>query len=209
MSAAEDSETEKLLRRIAEGDRAARGLLLASYRQRLKQMVALRLDSRLAARIDPSDVVQETLAEADQKLDAYARDRPLPFYLWLRRLGWERVILLHRRHIRTQKRSVRRETPGGWSLPDKSALQLAQRLAGGSSSPSDHLQREERSARVRQALAELNETDREVLVLRFLEDLAPREVGAVLGISEAAVKMRQLRAIQRMRGLLGESVEDT
>ena len=86
------------------------------------------MDRRLAARIDPSDVVQETLAAADQRLDEYVRDRPLPFYLWLRRLAWDRLADLHRYHLRTRKRSVRREELQLPPLPDKSAQELAERL---------------------------------------------------------------------------------
>jgi RNA polymerase sigma-70 factor (ECF subfamily) len=56
--------------------------------------------------------------------------------------------------------------------------------------------------RVRAALARLPESDREVLVLRYLEELATAEVAAVLGISEAAVKMRHRRALDRLSRLL-------
>jgi RNA polymerase sigma-70 factor (ECF subfamily) len=87
-------DTDQLLRRIAQGDVAARELLLARHRDRLRRMVALRLDPRLQARVDPSDVVQDTLAEADVKLADYARRRPLPFYPWLRRLAWEHLVRL-------------------------------------------------------------------------------------------------------------------
>jgi RNA polymerase sigma-70 factor (ECF subfamily) len=64
-----DPDTDELLRRSADGDRSARGALL-HHRGRLKRMIALRLDPRLAARVDLSDLVQEVLAEADvQKVD--------------------------------------------------------------------------------------------------------------------------------------------
>src|SRR5918911_4775541 len=93
-------DTEELLERSAAGDRDARGELLQRHRGRLKRMVAVRLDRRLAARVDPSDVVQETLAEAAAKLDGYLRTRPLPFYPWLRRLAQNRMADLYRRHVR-------------------------------------------------------------------------------------------------------------
>jgi RNA polymerase sigma-70 factor (ECF subfamily) len=80
-----DTDTDELLRRAGAGDRLARGALLQRHRDRLRRLIALRLDPRLAARIDPSDVVQEVLVEADRRLDRYVSDRPLPFYPWLRR----------------------------------------------------------------------------------------------------------------------------
>jgi DNA-directed RNA polymerase specialized sigma24 family protein len=85
-------DTEELLRRVDAGDGQARGALLQRHRIRLKRLIALRLDPRLAARVDPSDVVQEALAEADRRLDRYIQERPLPFYPWLRQLVQDRPV---------------------------------------------------------------------------------------------------------------------
>jgi RNA polymerase sigma-70 factor (ECF subfamily) len=201
-----EPDTEQLLQRVAAGDRAARELLLDRHRRRLQRMIALRLDRRLWARVDPSDVLQETLAEADQKLSDFARRLPLPFYPWLRRLAWERVVQVHRRHIRVQMRSVNREADPGPPLPDESAAELAGRLAARGSSPSARLRHQELCSRLNGALAQVPDADREVLVLRFLEDLSTKEIAAVLSVTEAAVKMRQLRALRRLRGLLGDDL---
>jgi RNA polymerase sigma-70 factor (ECF subfamily) len=203
-----EPDTEQLLTRVARGDAAARDRLLARHRQRLRDMVALRLDSRLSARVDPSDIVQEALADADRKLTEYIERRPLPFYPWLRQLALERLAQINRWHVRTGKRSVRREEPPGWPLPDESALLLADRLAGHGSSPSTRLQRDELRGRVQAALALLAERDREVLVLRYLEHLSTRDIAAVLGLTDAGVKTRQLRAVQRLRSLLGDDLSE-
>jgi RNA polymerase sigma-70 factor (ECF subfamily) len=165
-------------------------------------MVALRLDRRLAARVDPSDVVQDVLLDAAQGLDDYLRERPVPFYPWLRQLAWDRLIDLHRRHLHSQKRSVKREQPLAAHLSDESAMQLADRVLAGQSSPSDRAIRRELRQRLRAALDQLAEADREVLVLRHLEQLSTRETAAVLGIREGAVKTRHLRALERLRALL-------
>jgi RNA polymerase sigma-70 factor (ECF subfamily) len=195
-------DTDWLLERAAAGDDAARQRLLSRHRRRLKRMVAVRLDRRLAARVDPSDVVQEALAEAAGKLDGYLRERPLPFYPWLRRLAWEHLVKLHRRHIGTLRRSVTREEPP--ALPDESALELAERLLAAEPGPADAAVRAELRQRVRAALGRLAAGDREVLVLRFLERLPTAEVAAVLGISPGAVKLRQLRALERLHAQLGD-----
>jgi RNA polymerase sigma-70 factor (ECF subfamily) len=201
-----EPDTEELIERVARGDGAARQQLLARHRARLRQMIAVRLDRRVAARVDPSDVVQEALADAARKLSAYVRERPLPFYPWLRRLAWERLVKVHRRHLRTRRRNASREEPGVLNLPDESAAELAQRLVSFGSSPSRQLLRAELRERVRAALADLGERDREVLVLRYLEQLSTRDVAAVLGISEGAVKVRHLRALERLRRLLGDDL---
>jgi RNA polymerase sigma-70 factor (ECF subfamily) len=200
----QDFDSEPLLRRAGQGDPVARQQLLVRYQQRLRQMVAVRLDRRLAARIDPSDVVQETLAEALQQLSDYLQQPPLPFYPWLRQLAWKRLAALYRRHIRAGKRSVCREEQRSPPLPDESALDLAGRLLAPGSSASARLRREELYGRVQAALAQLPERDREVLVLRHLEQLSTAEIAAVLGITEGAVYTRHLRALERLRGLLGD-----
>jgi RNA polymerase sigma-70 factor (ECF subfamily) len=191
-------DTEELLRRAAKGNPDARDQLLARHRDRLRKMVSLRLDRRARARIDPSDVVQETLLEADRRLADYLRDRPLPFYPWLRRLAWERLVKLHRRHVHADKRSVGREEHLQLGLSSRSAASLAQRLIAPGASPSQRAIRAELRQRVRDTLEQLNETDREVLVMRYLEQLSVAEIAATLGISEAAVKMRHARALSRL-----------
>jgi RNA polymerase sigma-70 factor (ECF subfamily) len=196
------ADTEELLGRARNGDRVAREELLMHHRDRLRRMIAIRLDRRMAARVDPSDVVQEALTQASQRLSGYLRERPVPFYPWLRQLAWERLIELNRRHIYAQKRSVTREESCSMDLPDESAMELANRLLAPGSSPMNQLLRAEQRARVQAALTRLGERDREILVLRHLEQLSTAEMAAVLHISEGAVKTRHLRALQRFRDLL-------
>jgi len=200
-----DPDTDQLLARAGTGDAAARGRLLERHRGRLRGMVALRLDPRLAARVDPSDLVQETLAVAHRRLDDYLRDRPLPFYPWLRQIAADRLADVYRRHVGSRKRTVAREEPGGLPLADGSQLELARRLVGSVSAPSARLRRDDRLRRLRSALAALPDRDREVLVLRHLEQMPPREIAAVLGISEGAVYTRHLRALERLRRLLDDA----
>jgi RNA polymerase sigma-70 factor, ECF subfamily len=199
--------TEQLIEQASRGDTAAREKLLVQHRDRLRSMVRVRMDRRLAARIDPSDVVQEALADAAGKLTDYLRRRPLPFYPWLRRLARERLVTLHRRYVRAGRRSVAREEPGGLALPDESAVALAQRLVAPGTGPSNHLLRQEAAERVQAALAQLGRGDREVLVLRYLEGLSNADIAATLEITEGAVKMRHLRALERLHGLLADEFE--
>jgi RNA polymerase sigma-70 factor, ECF subfamily len=198
-------DTDELLDRSAAGDGHARAQLLDRHRRRLRRMVVVRMDARVAARVDPSDVVQEALADAARKLEDYLRDRPLPFYPWLRRLAWERLLQQHRRHLHARRRSVSREEPP--ALPEGSVIELAERLFARGSSPSRRARLSELRDQVRRALAALPDRDREVLVLRYLEGLRTAEAAAVLGITEGAVKVRHVRAIERLRALLGDELE--
>jgi RNA polymerase sigma-70 factor (ECF subfamily) len=207
MNAAHQPDTEELLDRAGTGDQSARQLLLARHRGRLRQMVALRIDRRMAARVDPSDVVQEALADAARNLSDYIEERPLPFYPWLRQFAWERLLQLHRHHLRAQRRSVDREQLRIFDIAEDSEAVLVDRLVNSGSSPSARLFAAELRDRVRAALDALEPRDREVLVLRYLEQLATREIAAVLGISEAAVKTRHRRALERLRKQLDEQAE--
>jgi RNA polymerase sigma-70 factor (ECF subfamily) len=203
----ERPEIEALVERACRGDRLSREQLLDLHRHQLRRMVAVRIDPRLAARADPSDVVQDTLAEAARDLSDYLRRRPVPLSVWLRQIAQKRLADLHRRHIRSQRRSVTREESAGLPLPDGSVIQLARRLLGSGTSPSRRLIRDEDREALRAALDALPERDREILVMRHLEQLDNGEVAAALGISEGAVRVRHVRALRRLRRRLDEGSE--
>lgn len=195
----DDPSIEELLQRAAAGDPDAQGALLRRERARLRRMITLRIDKRLLARVDPSDVLQETLIEAANKLSDYVRHQPLPFYPWLRQIAAERLEKLKRRHVTAQKRSVKREVHENEAAGDRSAAFLIQYLVASQTSPSGQLQQQERRRQIGAALQDLAADDRDILVLRHLEQLSIGETAAVLGISEAAAKSRHFRAIQRFR----------
>src|SRR4051794_38366445 len=150
-----DTETEELLRLVSRGDDVALHRLLGRHSDRLRRTVAVHMDRRLAKRLDPSDIVQEALADASRKLSGYLRERPLPFYPWLRRLALERLIQAPRRHLRSTARAVSREEPEGLPLPGESALLLVDRLAASGTSPSQALMQDERREQVLAALGRL------------------------------------------------------
>jgi RNA polymerase sigma-70 factor (ECF subfamily) len=192
-----------LLARIAEGQRSAVNILLERHRDRLAAMVRLRMDRRLTARFDPSDVVQDAMIEACRKLTKFAQNQPIPFYPWLRSIAWERLIQLYRRHVQAARRSVGREEPNN-ELPDDSGAILAERFVQSAANASGLAVRKEMRERVRAAIEELPAAVREVVVLRHLEEMPFKEISAVLGISEDAVYSRYRRAVERLTRLLKE-----
>src|SRR5436305_7626476 len=103
------AETDRLLQQAAQGDAREWGLLLERHRERLRRMVALRLDRRLQGRLDASDVIQEAFLEAATRLPDYVRQPTMPFFLWLRFLTGQKMLELHRHHLGTQMRDAGRE----------------------------------------------------------------------------------------------------
>ena len=196
------SEPNDLLDRAAQGEVTAIEQLLAKYRSRLKRMVSTRLDQRVMRRVDPSDVVQDALTEAAKKLPVYLADQAIEFYPWLRQIAWEQVIAQHRRHLRAQARSVNREQAYEARWPDDSVMALANQLSTGGTSPSGRTMRKEQGTQLRELLNRLKPIDREVLALRYLEQLSTKETAEVLGLTERGVKTRQRRAIERLTVLL-------
>ena len=194
-----DPELEALLGGVRNGIADARNQIFSRYRGLLKVQVEPNLKGFLSARVDASDIVQETLIVVDSRLDHFVNTRPVPFVVWIREIAMERVVDAYRFHIAAQKRSVMREEARSPLSTDDSMNSLAQRFADQGSSPSQQLQKQETRQRVREMLRRLPELDRDVLVLRHLEHLSMREIGQVLQMTENAVKVRHLRAIQRLR----------
>jgi len=196
----EDSpETVNLLTRVRQGDQQALEELIVRHRPALRRFVELRLDARLNPRLDPSDVVQEAQLEIARRVHDYLEREPMPFWLWLHRTTYEELIRLRRVHVDAGRRSVEREV----ALPDASSILLARKLFAGNW-PGQQLIDDEIRARVQQALAKLDEIDREVLQLRAFEGLENEEVAQVLGLERGTASKRYGRALLRLRQALAE-----
>src|SRR5712692_10327330 len=91
------ADSVDLIERARAGDREALGALFARHRDRLSRMVEARLDPRLQARLDASDVVQDAYTEVLERLPEYCRDPKMPLFLWLRLVVGER--LMSQRHL--------------------------------------------------------------------------------------------------------------
>src|SRR6516164_5330290 len=157
-----DDPVEKL----RGGDRQALAALFEKYRDRLRRMVELRLDPRLRARFDASDVVQEAFLDVARDLDAYLTDPKLPPLLWLRLHVGRRLTTLHCQHLGTEMRDAGREISiFHGALPEASSAALASMLLGRHTPPTQAAQRAERLLRIQEALNTLDPIDREVLAL--------------------------------------------
>jgi RNA polymerase sigma-70 factor (ECF subfamily) len=149
----DSAETERLLKLIHGDDRLALDELLARYRGDLRLFIEYRIDPRLAARIDASDVVQETQLAVARRIKDYLKHRPMPFRLWVRRAAYDRLHDLERHHLKRAKRAIGREMP----MPDRSSLLVARPFLRSGSSPSHRLEARELSERAARAVSQLSE----------------------------------------------------
>lgn len=197
------SDEADLLRQATAGDQQALAALFARYRDRLRKLVRLRLDRRLSARIDTSDVLQDAYLDVARRFPEYATAPAVPFYLWLRALTGQRLVDLHRRHLGALMRDAGQEVSlHRGALPAASSVSLAQQLLAGLTSPTQAAVREEMRLRLQEAINSLDPIDREVLVLRHFEELTNAETSEVLGIEPPAASKRYIRALRRLKAIL-------
>src|SRR5438067_8249234 len=196
-------EPDRLLDDARRGEPGAVDDLLGQFREPLRRVIDLRLDPVLARRVDASDIVQDVLIEANQRLTDYLKSPDMPFHLWLRHLAQDRIIDAHRRHRLAQRRSVDREQPiarPAWA--DESSVSLVAQLIDTEATPTTEAIRHELQRRLADAVNQLSDDDREIILMRHHEALSNQEVAEALKLTEAAASMRYLRALRRLRAVL-------
>ncbi|MEM1068132.1 MAG: sigma-70 family RNA polymerase sigma factor [Planctomycetota bacterium] len=191
-----------LVERMRGGDPQALADVFSHFRQRLARIVQFRLDYRLTARVSDSDVLQETYLAAADRLDHFGKHPEMSPFLWLRLLVSQQLIDLHRRHLKTEMRDVRKEISLQQDVSPHTSLALAAQLAGPLTAVTEIVARAERIDRLEKTLNEMDDLDREVIALRHFEELSNIETAKVLGIAPSAASKRYLRAMTRLSDLM-------
>jgi RNA polymerase sigma-70 factor (ECF subfamily) len=196
--------TVDLVRRAAAGETRGWSNLIGRYRNQLQRMVAVRLDRRIQCRLNASDVVQEVCLEAVDHLAGYVRDPRMPFRAWLRGITTNKLLELHRNHLGAQKRNAAREVRmEGRQGSSASSAGSAELLPAKHTGPSEAAIRAELKGCLDNALDKLEPVDREILELRHFEQLSNVEASARLNIDQAAASKRYVRALERLKKMLG------
>jgi RNA polymerase sigma-70 factor (ECF subfamily) len=187
---------DALLRQARQGDPQALGELLEAQRAALHSLARRQLQGPIAARVDASDVIQQTFLEAHRSFGQFAGRDGRELVAWLQGILDHKVALAIRDHAVLQKRSVRRER----SLDDSRAgAPLKQELDARHSSPSQKAIRGEEAERLARALAALPDDQREAVRLRHLEGWALADIARHLGRSPAATAGLIKRGMQALR----------
>lgn len=197
--------TDDLIGRVRSGDADALAEAFRRHQQRLDTIVRFRLDRRLQRRIGPDDVLQEAFLNASKRCGHVEGDSPQALFVWLRMIVLQTVVDITRRHLGAKMRDVGREEPAHRAVSAATtSVSLAARLIGNMTSPSGAVRRAERSEQLQSALDGMDTTDREVLALRHFEELSNQEVATVLDINQKAASIRYVRALRRLKDILGE-----
>lgn len=167
-------------------------------RRRLKKCVHTRIDRRLLARMDESDIVQETFVEAAERLNEYLDNPRMPLFVWLRFLAQQTTAARHRQFYGTQKRDPDREIATGEGAEEN----LIEELTTSMISPHSAVVRAEVSAKIRELVTAMPTNDREILTMVHLEELSLPEAAAAMKLAEETVRKRHFRAISRLRSIV-------
>jgi RNA polymerase sigma-70 factor (ECF subfamily) len=173
---------------------------LEQYRDYLRLLARLRLDPRLQGRVDPSDIVQQTLVTACEKLNQFRGDTHGEFAAWLRKILANHLAYALRRYQRQGGDRVRSLE----AALEESSARLEAILADDEAGPESAAIRSERLIRLAAALARLPEDQRTAIELRHLRGLPVPEVCKIMGRTTPAVAGLLLRGVRKLRDLLSE-----
>ena len=188
---------------IKAGDANALARAFDDHRERLGRTIRFRVDSRLLARLDVEDILQESYMNAATRTSHVNAKDDRQLFVWFRLIVMQTLVDLHRRHLGAKMRDAGREVTAQHGCDSRStSLSMSRMLIGNLTTPTQSLRRAEAQQALDSALAAMNDMDREVLALRHFEELTNQEVAAVLDIEPKAASIRYVRALRRLKTIM-------
>jgi len=192
------SNPERLLTLALRGEQQSLGMLLERYGDYLSLLARLQIGRRLQGKVDAADLVQETFLEAHRNWKRFRGSSEGELLSWLRRILAARTVDLLRRYLGSKGRDIRLERELALEL-ERSSRNLDAGLFAKEDSPSKQVTRREQGVLLADALAQLPEDYREVLILRHLEGLTFPGVSQRMGRTLDSVKKLWTRALECLR----------
>jgi RNA polymerase sigma-70 factor (ECF subfamily) len=180
-------------------------LSLDECRSYLRFLAETQLDRRLQRRLDPSDIVQETLLQAHRGRNDFRGEETPQYLAWLKRILM-RNILHALRDAQCDKRDIRREKDLAMSV-DRSSRFVEQWLAADQTDPQRAVENAEESYRVAVALQEVPEPQRSAVIGYYWRQQSLAEIGDDLGKSAAAAAGLVHRGMRRLQQILDEGAQ--
>ena len=204
MSQTPSPDPEQLLARARREGGPALGELLELYRHYLYLLARTEIGRHLQARLDASDLVQETFLTAQRDFAGFRGTTEAELVAWLRHVLAVRLADQVRRHLKAKRRDARLERRLADEL-DKSSQDLEEQVAARQSTPSSQAARRERAVLLAEALKALPADYQEVIVLRHLEGLPFAEIAGQMDRSVDSVEKLWVRALAGLRRALGDA----
>lgn len=201
---------EAIIAEARAGDVASLGVLLQRYRNYLQLLVSAQLRTSVGRRVGESDVVQEAMLAAHRDFADFRGETAGEFAGWLRTILARTLLREIDRHVKAEKRNVRREV----SLDtlnknlSSSCVQVASLVAAKQDSPSEIVSNEEQTAKIADLIALLPKDYQTVVMLRNFGGMRFEDVATEMGRSSQAVRLLWLRAIKRLRKLHDNGVDE-
>jgi RNA polymerase sigma-70 factor (ECF subfamily) len=193
---------EQLLQEARGGDTTAVGRLLELYGRYLTLLARVQIGQRLQGKVDAADLVQDTFLDAHRNFARFRGTTEAEFVCWLRQILAATLADLLRRYFGTKGRDVRLEREIREAI-DQSSVLLDRGLIAAQSSPSQQAANREQAVLLADALGELPDNYREVIVLRHLEGLTFPEVARRMERSVDSVEKLWMRALVHLRQIMG------
>lgn len=207
-------EAENLIVNAKNGDEQALTELFKAYKDQLLESIRVELGEKLRQRLESQDIMQQVYIDALTYINHFEQNREEgiegregrgdPFFAWLKKIAINRICDVDRQAFRTQKRGG--EVRSADLNLDASINMLFGEIGGSMTSPSGVVNRSERVEKLKDAMARLSEEHRLVLELRYFNQLNVAETAAKMEKTERAVRSMCVRAIIRLRDLLGDAV---
>ncbi len=204
MDGAEPDREDDLIARARRRDDDALSRLMETHKDRLLESIRAELGERVRMRLESQDVMQQVYLDALASIDQFVERGDDAFFRWLRRIAVNRICDAGRRAFQTAKRG--KEVRAADVPLDASIEHLFDELAGSLTSPSGAADRADRIRLLRQALDQLGDDQHEVIRLRYLCQLSVAETAAKMDRSERAVRSLCVRALIRLREILGDAL---
>jgi len=194
----ESRDAVRLLDLARAGDGSALGVLLERYRNYLSLLARVQIGRRMQGKLDVADLVQETFLDVHRGIGQFRGGSEAQFLAWLRQILVGILANQVRRYFGTKRRDVRLERQLQDDL-ERSSSALGAELIAAQSSPSAQASRREQAVLLADAIGELPEDYREVIILRQLEGMSFPQVAQTMGRTEDSVKNLWARALARLR----------
>lgn len=174
---------------------------IESHRRQLLAYADRNIGPALRTRVEPEDIVQEVVVSALSAIDQFLVEGRDPFRL-LCQLAEQRIIDAHRHHVGAQKRSAAREVSMDAPVPGGDGFGFINMLVASITSPSQAFSRDQKEFQLQQAMAELNDEQREILRLRFVEGLPTKDIADRIGKSDGAIRVTLTRTVAHLQEIL-------